>query len=57
MNITIYVHSLNGGGAEHVAAMWANGFCSKGHNVSIIIHEKTNGVKYNQKTSYTIQKT
>lgn len=40
MRIIIYVHKLYGGGAEHVAAMWANGFFNRGHNVKIIVNER-----------------
>lgn len=40
MRIVIYVERLHGGGAEHVAAMWANGFINRGHNVKIIVNNR-----------------
>lgn len=36
MKIIIVVHALTGGGAERVAASWANGLTVLGHNVSIL---------------------
>lgn len=36
MKLIIQVHNLTGGGAERVAASWANGLSSIGHNVSIL---------------------
>lgn len=36
MNILILVHNLTGGGAERVAASWANGLTKLGHHVYII---------------------
>ena len=36
MRITILVHRLTGGGAERVAALWANGFSERGHDVHVI---------------------
>ena len=38
MKISIFVHSLCGGGAEHVAALWAQGFFYQGHEVSVIVY-------------------
>ena len=38
MNIMILVHRLSGGGAERVASLWANGFCMRGHSVSVVIN-------------------
>lgn len=39
------VHALTGGGAERVAASWANGLSKLGHNVSIIT-DLTQGLSY-----------
>lgn len=36
MRITILVHRLTGGGAERVAALWANGFSERGHDIHVI---------------------
>lgn len=38
MRITIFVHALSGGGAEHVAALWARGFVCQGHQVSVVVY-------------------
>ena len=38
MNILIYVNSLDGGGAERVAALWAKGLFENHHNVSIAVN-------------------
>ena len=35
------VYRLTGGGAERVAALWANGFVERGYQVSMIIVERT----------------
>ena len=37
MKILIYVWSLSNGGAERVAALWANGFVKEGHDVSVVL--------------------
>lgn len=37
MRILILVHSLTGGGAERVAALWANGFAGRGHEVAMVL--------------------
>ena len=37
MNIVILVHSLTGGGAERVAALWASGFAERGDEVTLVI--------------------
>ena len=42
MRLAIMVHNLTGGGAERVAALWANGFAERGENVSLIIQEASN---------------
>lgn len=39
MRIVIIVHCLTGGGAERVAAMWANGFRERGHEVEVVIFD------------------
>lgn len=39
MKIIILVNRLTGGGAERVAALWANGFSKRGHDVVIIIND------------------
>lgn len=36
MKILIMVHSLTGGGAERVAASWANGLVRRGHDVTVM---------------------
>ena len=46
MNILILVHGLSGGGAEHVAALWANGFSGNGHSVTVIVNKKPNDLSY-----------
>lgn len=48
MKILIMVHALTGGGAERVAASWANGLVRLGHDVSILTHI--------QKESYSVDK-
>lgn len=40
MKIVIIVHKLTGGGAERVAAMWANGFQERGNEVQVLIFDK-----------------
>ena len=45
MKLAIMVHNLTGGGAERVAALWANGFVEKGDSVTLIIQESSN-IKY-----------
>ena len=37
MRIQIFVQSLSVGGAERVAAMWANGFVNNGNKVSVVL--------------------
>lgn len=39
MKIQIFVQSLSVGGAERVAAMWANGFVVEGHEVEIVLYQ------------------
>ena len=39
MKIVVIVHTLTGGGAERVAAMWANGFRERGHEVEVVIFD------------------
>lgn len=46
MKIVIMVQRLTNGGAEHVAAMWAQGFCQKGHEVIVVIHDENAPVTY-----------
>lgn len=38
MRILIMVHSLTGGGAERVAALWATGFVERGYEVGIVLN-------------------
>ena len=55
MKIIIMVHALTGGGAERVAASWANGLSSLGHNITIFTnlrgktYETQNSVKLLQR--------
>ncbi len=37
MRILIMVHSLTGGGAERVAALWAKGFVERGYEVGMVL--------------------
>lgn len=37
----IMVHNLTGGGAERVAALWANGFAERGDEVLVVIQQST----------------
>lgn len=46
MKIVILVNSLTLGGAERVAAMWAQGFNKKGHNVKVIIFDEKSHITY-----------
>lgn len=46
MKITILVRKLTDGGAERVAAMWANGFRIKGHEVSIVYFDNKSPITY-----------
>lgn len=41
MNILIMVHSLTGGGAERVAALWASGFANRGDSVTLVTQDLT----------------
>lgn len=40
MKIVFVVSKLTGGGAERVAAMWAQGFCQNAYEVTLIMHKK-----------------
>lgn len=40
MKIVIIVNKLSGGGAERVAALWATGFSTEGHEVTVITTKK-----------------
>ncbi len=42
MRILIFVTRLTGGGAERVAALWANGFVSRGHEVGLVVKCRQN---------------
>ena len=44
--IVIIVHNLTGGGAERVASLWANGFNSRGYDVTVIIYDQFSPVTY-----------
>lgn len=46
MKIVIIVQRLTNGGAEHVAAMWAQGFSQKGYEVVFIIHDENAPITY-----------
>lgn len=46
MKIAIIVHTLTNGGAERVAAMWAQGFDKKGYEVVVIIHDENCPITY-----------
>lgn len=46
MRILILVSKLNGGGAERVASLWANGFVSRNHKVAIAICAKDRHNEY-----------
>lgn len=39
MKIVILVQKLTGGGAERVAALWADGFAGRGHNVTLLLND------------------
>lgn len=47
MKILIYVWSLNNGGAERVASLWAQGFAQQGHNVSVMLGSFQSRTDYN----------
>ena len=46
MKIAIIVHNLTGGGAERVAAMWAQGFASQGDIVIVMIYDESSPLTY-----------
>jgi glycosyltransferase involved in cell wall biosynthesis len=46
MRIALVINKLTGGGAERVAAMWAEGFCQRGHNVSVILTDNKSPKTY-----------
>lgn len=46
MRITIVVHQLKGGGAEHVASLWAKGFVENGDEVTVALFNKEVPVVY-----------
>lgn len=46
MKIVIIVQHLTNGGAERVAALWANGFVQKGHWVTVVISHDQMPVTY-----------
>ena len=46
MKIVIYAWSLDNGGAERVASLWANGFAEQGHKVSIVLDSLFTPIKY-----------
>ncbi len=54
MNILIYVRSLDNGGAERVASLWAKGFNKQGHNVSIVLDTLFTPIKYNVPQQITV---
>jgi len=46
MRIALLVHKLTGGGAERVAAMWANGFRDRGHEVQVVVFDADSQQQY-----------
>lgn len=46
MKIIILVNNLTAGGAERVAAMWAEGFYNRGHNVTVVIFDNESPITY-----------
>lgn len=46
MKIVILVNNLTAGGAERVAAMWAEGFHKRGHEVSVVIFDDKSPITY-----------
>lgn len=44
--IVILVHSLTGGGAERVAALWATGFADRGYDVYVLTSEAASSRDY-----------
>lgn len=44
--IVLIVHNLTGGGAERVASLWANGFNTRGYNVTVIIYDRFSSITY-----------
>ena len=52
MKILLMVHALTGGGAERVAACWANGLADRGHQVAVLTNLN---LKQTYKTSPAVQ--
>ena len=46
MKIVLIANKLTGGGAERVAAMWADGFCQKGYSVTLFLYDNKRPVTY-----------
>ncbi len=46
MKIAIIVRSLTDGGAERVAAMWANGFVDRGNDVAFVMFDSPDHITY-----------
>ena len=55
MRIVILVHNLTGGGAERVAALWANGFLSRGNEVKIITFDNKQPQTYELQEGIEVQ--
>ena len=55
MKIAIIVRNLTDGGAERVAAMWAEGFHKRGHEVSVVIFDDKSPITYNVPPGVTIR--
>jgi len=47
MKIAIVVQKLTGGGAERVAAMWAQGFAQNSNEVTLILSDNSSPITYN----------
>lgn len=46
MKILICVDRLTGGGAQRVAALWINGWCKQGHDVSVVLSNIRTPITY-----------
>lgn len=54
MKIAIVVATLTDGGAERVAAMWAEGFAQRGNNVSVLLTGPTKKITYDVPSNVTL---
>ena len=55
MKIVILVNNLTTGGAERVAAMWAEGFYKRGHEVSVVVFDDKSPITYKVPSDVTIR--